>query len=140
MNLFPPTRDLTYQEKTDLLVQKNIDAYIIVEVGETGIEEVYIPKTGSSTKSEGTVSVHGNTATYRGESRTTEYGGYNVYKPWAEFSVKFFDVSNGQNVWVASAFTGGNAYATFNTVINSFCVKTVEQLIEDGLVRKVFSR
>jgi len=34
-----------------------------------------------------------------------------------------------------SAFTGGNAYANFNTVVNSFCGKTVEQLIKDGVVK-----
>lgn len=136
MNLFPPTRDLTDQEKIDLLVQNRIDSYIVVDVGETGTQQVYIPQTGSSTKTEGTVSIYGNTATYREKSKTTTYGGYTVSIPWAKFDAKLFDVSNGQNAWVASAFTGGNAYANFNTVINSFCGKTVEQLVKDGIVKK----
>lgn len=136
MSLFPPTRDLTDQEKIDLLVQNKIDSYIVVDVGETGTQQVYIPQTGSSTKTEGSVTVYDNTATYHEESRTTTYGGYTVSKPWAQFGAKLFDVSNGQNAWVASAFTGGNAYANFNTLIDSFCGKTVEQLIKDGVVRK----
>ncbi len=137
MNLFPPTRELTDQEKIDLLVQNKIDAYIVIGVRETGTQEVYIPETGSSTQTEGSVSVYGNTATYREKSRTTKYGGYTVSKGWAEFDVKLYDVSNGQCAWVASAFTGGNAFANFNTIINSFCFKTVEQLIKDGVVKKV---
>lgn len=136
MNLFPPTRDLTDEQKVDLLLQNGIDSYLVIGVGETGTQQVYIPQTGSSTKKEGNVSVYGNTATYREKSTTTTYGGYTVSKPWANFDAKLFDVSNGQNAWVASAFTGGNAYANFNTVINSFCGKTVEQLIKDGVVKK----
>jgi hypothetical protein len=136
MNLFPPTRTLTDEQKIDLLVQNNIDSYIVVGVGETGTQQVYIPQTGSSTKTKGSVNVYGNTGTYQEKSTTTTYGGYTVSKPWVQFDAKFFDVSNGQNAWVASAFTGGNAYANFNTVVNSFSSKTVEQLIKDGIVRR----
>jgi hypothetical protein len=136
MNLFPPTRTLTDEQKIDLLLQNNIDSYIVVGVGETGTQQVYIPQTGSSTKTKGSVNVYGNTGTYQEKSTTTTYGGYTVSKPWVQFDAKFFDVSNGQNAWVASAFTGGNAYANFNTVVNSFSSKTVEQLIKDGVVRR----
>ncbi|MBN1397199.1 MAG: hypothetical protein JXA06_04120 [Bacteroidetes bacterium] len=136
INLFPPTREFTEQEKIDLLIQNKIDSYILIDVGETGTEQVYIPQTGSSTKTEGSVSVHGKTTTYSEETRTTNYGGYTVSKPWAKFDAKLFDVSNGQNAWIASAFTSGNAYANHNTVINSFCGKTVKQLIKDGVFKK----
>ena len=93
MNLFPPTRDLTDQEKIDLLIQNQIDSYIVVGVGEIGTQQVYIPQTGSSTKTEGSVSVYGNIATYREKSKTTAYGGYTVSKPWAQFDAKLFDVT-----------------------------------------------
>jgi hypothetical protein len=136
INLFPPTRAFTDSQKVELLVQNNIDSYIVIGVGESGIQQVYIPQTGSSTKTEGRVDVYGNTATYEEKSTTRTYGGYNVSKPWAHFDAKLYDVSRGDIAWVASATTGGNAYANFNTVVNSFCGKTVEQLIKDGVVRK----
>lgn len=38
--------------------------------------------------------------------------------------------------WIASLFTGGNAYPNRNTVMNSYCKKTVEQLVKDNLIKK----
>ncbi len=132
--LFPPTRDLTDDEKVELLLNSNIDAFISISVGESGEKEVYIPKTSTTTETKGKVNVYGNTATYKEESTTTNQGGYTVTKPWAEFETKLFDVSNGRMVWIATSFTGGNAFANKNTVINSYCDKTVNMLLEEKLV------
>ncbi|GIU70438.1 MAG: hypothetical protein KatS3mg002_1674 [Candidatus Woesearchaeota archaeon] len=132
--LFPPTRNLSDQEMIDLLLKNHIDAIITINVGESGVEEVYIPRTGSETKTKGQVNTYGNTANYKEKSTTTYYGGYTQKKPWAEFETKLFDVSNGNLVWIASSFTGGNAYANRSTIIYSYCLNTVEKLIEDGLI------
>ncbi len=132
--LFPPTRELTNEEKVDLLLKNNIDSFISISVGESGVSNVYIPQTSSTTKTEGDVNVYGNTARYKEKSTTTYQGGYTVYKPWAEFETKFYDVSNGRMAWIASSYTGGNAYANRNTVINSYCGKTVDKLLEDKLI------
>ena len=132
--LFPPTRELTDEQKVDLLLKNNIDSFISISVGESGVSAVYIPQTSSTTKTEGNVNVYGNTARYKEKSTTTYQGGYTVHKPWAQFETKLYDVSNGRMAWIASSFTGGNAYANRNTVINSYCGKTVDKLIEDKLV------
>lgn len=135
--LFPPTRELSDEEKVDLLLKNDIDAFISISVGESGVSEVYVPQTSSTTKTKGEVNVYGNTARYKEKSTTTYQGGYTLNKPWAEFETKLYDVSNGQMAWIASSFTGGNAYANRNTVINSYCGKTVDQLLEDNLIKKV---
>jgi hypothetical protein len=135
--LFPPTRKLTDEEKVDLLLKNKIDAFISISVGESGVSEVYIPQTGSTTKTNGDVNVYGNTAHYKENSTTTYQGGYTVNKPWAKFETKLYDVSNGQMSWVASSFTGGNAYANKKTVVSSYCEKTVERLSEDNLITKL---
>ncbi len=135
--LFPPTRELTDENKIELLLKNNIDAFISISVGESGVSEVYVPQTSSTTKTKGNVNVYGNTATYNEKSTTTYQGGYTLNKPWAEFETKLYDVSNGQMAWIASSFTGGNAYANRNTVINSYCGKTVDQLLEDNLIKKI---
>lgn len=132
--LFPPTRELTDEEKVDLLLKNDIDAFISISVGESGVSEVYVPQTSSTTKTKGEVNVYGNTARYKEKSTTTYQGGYTLNKPWAEFETKLYDVSNGQMAWIASSFTSGNAYANRNTVINSYCGKTVDQLLEDRLI------
>lgn len=135
--LFPPTRELTNEEKVDLLLKNNIDSFISISVGESGVSDVYIPQTSSTTKTEGNVNVYGNTARYKEKSTTTYQGGYTVHKPWAQFETKLYDVSNGRMAWIASSFTGGNAYANRNTVINSYCGKTVDQLLDDSLIIEV---
>ena len=134
---FPPTRTFSNEEKVDLLVSSNLDGYISVSVGDAGTTEVYVPPTSSTTTTKGSASVYGNQATYKSKSTTSYSGGYTLSKPWAEFDTKLVDVSSGQTAWVASSFTGGNAYANLNTVINSYCDKVVEQLIQDGLVNKL---
>lgn len=138
--LFPPTRELTDEEKVDLLLKNDIDAFISISVGESGVSEVYVPQTSSTTKTKGEVNVYGNTARYKEKSTTTYQGGYTLNKPWAEFETKLYDVSNGQMAWIASSFTGGNAYANRNTVINSYCGKTVDQLLEDNLITKLIEK
>lgn len=132
--LFPPTRDLSDEEKVELLLKNNIDAFISISVGESGVSEVYVPQTSSTTKTEGNVSVYRNTAEYKEKSKTTYQGGYTLIKPWSAFETQLYDVSNGQKIWIATSFTGGNAYANRNTVINSYCGKTVDQLLEDKLI------
>lgn len=134
--LFPPTRELTDEDKVELLLKNDIDAFISISVGESGVSEVYVPQTSSTTKTKGNVNVYGNTATYKEKSTTTYQGGYTLNKPWAEFETRLYDVSSGQMAWIASSFTGGNAYANRNTVINSYCGKTVDQLLEDNLITK----
>lgn len=134
--LFPPTRDLSDEDKVELLLKNNIDALISIDVGESGTNEVYVPQTSSETKTKGKVNVYGNTANYKEKSTTTYYGGYTLSKPWAEFETRLYDISNGQMAWIASSYTGGNAYANRNTVINSYCEKTVEQLREDKIISK----
>jgi len=138
--LFPPTRDLSDEEKVELLLKNNIDAFISISVGESGVSEVYVPQTSSTTKTKGNVTVYGNRATYKEKSTTTYQGGYTLKKPWAEFETQLYDVSNGQMAWIATSFTGGNAYANRNTVINSYCGKTVEQLLEDNLITKLIQK
>ncbi|MFN0157684.1 MAG: hypothetical protein ACKVRP_06375 [Bacteroidota bacterium] len=133
--LFPPTRNLTPERKVELLIQDSIDSYLSISVGESGMEQVYIPPTGSTTTTKGKASVTGNKLEYRGKSTTTIEGGYNFSKPWAAFDVELVDVSTGNTAWVASAFTGGNAFANFSTVINSFCDQTIDQLANDKLIK-----
>ncbi len=108
---FPPTRELTNEAKVDLLFKNNIDAFISIPVGESGVSEVYVPQTSSTIKTEGNVNVYGNTANYKQKSKTAYQYGYTLNKPWAEFETKLYDVSNSQMAWIASSFTGGNAYS-----------------------------
>ncbi len=133
--LFPPTRDLTKADKIDLLIRDSLDAYISVYVGESGVEQVYVPPTSTNTKTEGTATISGDRVHYEEKSKTTVNGGYTISKPWAEFYGKLFEVATGRTVWISSAFTGGSAFSSFYTVINSFCDQLLDQLVADKLVK-----
>ncbi|MHB8578974.1 MAG: hypothetical protein ACYDA4_03825 [Ignavibacteriaceae bacterium] len=135
--LFPPTREFTSEEKVSLMLNNKIDAYISISVGESGVSEVYIPQTSTTTNTEGNVNVYGNEANYRQKSTTTYEGGYTVKKPWAKITTNLYDVSNGQKAWIANSFTGGNAYANKKTIVNSYCKKIIGKLLEDGLITKL---
>jgi hypothetical protein len=130
-SIFPPTREFTDSLKEDLMIGNKIDGCLMIYFGEKGIEQVQIPIIGSKTK--GTVTNNSRGADY--ESQTTYIGGQILDKPYAEFEIKLFDVINGRMAWIASSFTGGNAYANFNTVYNSFCDKIVDKLSQDNLIR-----
>jgi len=134
LELFPPTRSFSGEQKIELLKNAKLDAYISINIGESGVEQTYIPPTQSTTKTEGTVRVNDNSAQYKENSTTTTDGGRTLSKPWANFSTSLNDVSSGALVWIASSSTGGNAYATINTVRQSYCDKVVTQLRKDGLV------
>lgn len=134
MSLIPPTRDYEPGEAARILFRENnIGGLITIKVGDSGVQQQWIPQTGSTTTSSGTVSTYGNTGTYSGTSSTTYQGGYNVNKPWAKMSTELIDLESGKKVWVASSHTGGNAYASFNTIRKSYCKKIANELQKAGL-------
>ncbi|OGU73750.1 MAG: hypothetical protein A2V93_04685 [Ignavibacteria bacterium RBG_16_34_14] len=136
-SIFPPTREFSDSIKTELMLANEIDGCLMIYFGEIGIQQVQIPIIGSKTtgKIKSTNIKPFTTSTY--ESKTTYIGGQVLDKPYAEFEIQLFDVINGKMAWIANSFTGGNAYANFNTVYNSFCNKLVEKLAFDKLVQIV---
>ena len=128
--IFPPTRSLSDNKKESLMLENEIDACLMVYFGERGIQQVQIPLVSKNTT--GKMEEHGNRLEYK--ETTTYIGGQIVDKPYAEFEMKLYDVYNGKMAWIADSFTGGNAYADFNTVYSSFCNKIVDQLGADNIV------
>ena len=66
---------------------------------------------------------------------TTQTGGYSYQKLWAQFTAQLYDATTGAGVWVASATTGGNAFASAVTLVHSMADKTIERLTQDGVIR-----
>lgn len=64
IEVLPPTRDYTPDERVQALLAANIDAVIVIS-GESGISRTYVPITQTTTTTTGAVSVQGNTANYR---------------------------------------------------------------------------
>jgi hypothetical protein len=127
--LFFPSRQYSDEEAVQLISESSIDAVLIVTLSDTGTSSSYVPQ---QTYTQAKAQITGNTAT--GSSTTTTSGGYSIEKPWANFTAQLFDCQTGNVVWVASASTGGNAYASGGTLVRSMADKTVDQLKKDGIV------
>ena len=129
-SIFPPTRTFSDSLKAVIMIENQIDGCLMIYFGDKGIQQVQIPVIGTRTK--GQMNVIGNQI--YSKEKTDYIGGQILDKPYAEFEMKLFDVTSGKMAWIADSYTGGNAYANFNTVYNSFCEKTVEKLSKDNLI------
>lgn len=133
MLIIPPTANQSAEEAVQALIDNNVSAVLQIDIGDSGVQEQWIPQTGSTTTTTGTASVYGNTGVYSGSSHTTNYGGYNVNKPWANMQTRLFDVESGKTVWIASSSTGGNAYADWDDIRSSYCKKIASEMVKSNI-------
>lgn len=127
---FFPGREFSPEEVSARLAELAVDGVLTLEPTGSGSTSQYVPKSSTTT---GNAQISGNTV--RGSSTTTEYGGYNVSKPWASYEASLIATEDGETAWYATAATGGNAYANWKDLVRSAAGKTVSQLRADGAVR-----
>jgi hypothetical protein len=126
--LFFPGRQYTPEETSGLLRQHQIDATLVIFPGQAGATAGYVPPTYTSG-----CTVWSSTGGCS-QVTTTQTGGYSYQKPWAQFTAQLYDATTGVGVWVASATTGGNAFASAVTLVHSMADKTIERLTQDGVI------
>jgi hypothetical protein len=127
--VFFPGRQYSPDEVAAALREHQIDATLVVLPGDVGATSGYVPPTYTSgctiwSSTQGCSQV-----------TTTQTGGFTYQKPWAQFTASLYDVNTGRSIWVATATTGGNAYAGSTTLVRSMADKTAARLLEDGVVR-----
>ena len=127
--LFFPGRQYTPEETSGLLRQHQIDATLVIFPGQAGATSGYVPPTYTSGCTTWTPTYGCSQVT------TTQTGGYSYQKLWAQFTAQLYDATTGAGVWVASATTGGNAFASAVTLVHSMADKTIERLTQDGVIR-----
>jgi len=122
-----PTRKYKTEEIQRILKDNNIDAVLIVSLKDIYKEQKYIPgesKTNCFTDPSGDVDCY-----------TRSSPGHYVSKPRIKCELTLIDVKKNKNIWLATSFTAGNAYADFETMINSLAKKSIIKLAEDGLIQ-----
>jgi len=127
--VFFPGRQYTPEETGGLLRQHKIDATLVIFPGQAGATSGYVPPTYTSG-----CTVWSPTGGCS-QVTTSQTGGYSYQKPWAQFTAQLYDPTTGQVVWMASATTGGNAFASAVTLVHSMADKTIDRLIQDGVIR-----
>jgi hypothetical protein len=123
-----PGREFTQDEIASILKTNNVDATLVISPEDAGSRTGYVPPTYTS----GCTLVTSNGCQ---QVTTTTRGGYAYSKPWAQFTAQLYDVQTGKVVWYASSNTRGNAYANSTILVRSMADKTIERLVEDGLIR-----
>ena len=126
-SIISPTETLGADEVLQRLSNENVDALLVVTVGDSGVSEVWVPQRSTSAYS-GAGSMAGGTGTYAGSGSSVTTGGYTAAKPWAQMSTGLFDMATGQTVWVASSSTHGTEYSSFKTVRQSYSRKVAAEL------------
>ena len=129
--VFFPGQEFSMEQTFNRLAELQVDGVLTIQPTGSGTTSSYIPQSSSTT---GSAYSSGNMVT--SSSRTQTYGGYSVSKPWASFEVTLYSIATGKVAWYATADTGGNAYAGWNTLVTSVSSKSVYKLIEDGVLPK----
>lgn len=126
--LFFPGQQYSADQVTAALRQHNIDATLVIAPGQTGASSGYVPPTYTT----GCTAWSPETGCM--QTTTTQTGGFSYSRLWAQFTASLYDAQSGKSVWVASATTGGNAYAQTTTLVRSMADKTADRLVDDGVL------
>jgi len=141
INIFIPTRKYNDNEIKKILSDNNFDAVLSVILTDAWTKQLYVQS--SSTYGQGNVGGNiitnsPNMATLSGSinysSNTQTIGGV-ISKPRVKYDIRLYDATTGDTAWLSTSLTKGNAFAKFDTLINSLADTTVEKLKNDGLLK-----
>ena len=62
--------------------------------------------------------------------------GRRLEKPWASYMVMLIEPTNAGTVWTARATSRSRFFANWEDLRNSITDKTIEQLLEDGVISR----
>jgi len=127
--LFFPGRQYTNEEIAAIDRENGIDAILVISTEATGISTETMP---SQTSTACGAATDGYSTAAACATRTT--GGETYRRPWANWTTKMWDLRSGAVVWMASASTGGNAFANWHTVMHSMVGSTINKLRNDHMI------
>jgi hypothetical protein len=132
LELVPPTREYTPEERLGILERAGVDSLIVIS-GESGVDSVYIPVTGSTTTTVGSAQVSGNQVDFRATSDTHYLGGYYAHHPWARITTEVIDLDASRTAWIGTSTTRGNVLASLDDVRKSYAIAVVKRIEGDRL-------
>lgn len=140
MQVMPPTRVNDPESLSRAVGESGADGMVVMWVTDTEMTQSYVPPTvisGGLSQTTGTVSRFGSMYSL---DATTTYtppvvvGGFTVRKPRANYSAAFYDLTTGQQVWIAEVSSRGSAFASFSDLAVSAGRNTIERLRSDQVL------
>jgi hypothetical protein len=124
-----PGRSYAEHEIRSILAERGIDAVVLVAQGQSGESTSTTPIRATTactlwTSTQGCL-----------QTQTTASGGRVISKPWASYAVYVVTSSDFRTIWMATAKSKGNAFASWATLSNSVVDETIYRLVEDGVFR-----
>ena len=131
LNVFFPGESYSEDEVRETSSRRGITAILYLASGAKGTEDVQLPSTTTTQCTLWTGSPR-----RCAQTRETTSGGGSASLPWAEYSIDLIDATDGMPIWTATATSGGNVFADQDNLRKSLVGKTLEQLREDGILRR----
>jgi hypothetical protein len=111
LHILPPTENYSDTEVNRILRQHAIDAILIVVLKDYSTTTSY------------TTNISGSLAQT-----------YPVSKPRAHTELRLYDTATGQNVWLATSMTRGNAFAKVPILAASLATQATQKLLADNMI------
>ncbi|GEM_PF-4115017 len=121
-DIFFAGNDYSAYEIDSILAKYKINAILYIRPQDAGTNKQHINKKTIITSN-------------RNRITASEYGGYDIEKPWLAVSSELYDALSGDLVWYATCNSSGNAFSDFNYLAKSVARKTIIQLENDGLIK-----
>ncbi len=134
IDIFPPTREYTSEEKNKIIQGTGADAILYIKVESIDYSTRHVPVQYHEGEKESYVVKSGDTAKITTKDTSYTSGGYSVSKPWMDYDVTLKDAKNGKTIWIAEGYTGGNAFASYTTLIKDLAKELPDDLYNSGLL------
>ncbi len=134
-DVLPPTRNYSENDLKNIFAKNNIDSILFISIAEMGYSQqtltTYQPYT-----SQGTITRMGSNQ-YQYSMQTQ--GGpqtHTITKPRLNIITQLFDAKNGNKIWMSTARSSGNAFASINDTFKDYVIEIVKKLEDDHLIIK----
>jgi hypothetical protein len=135
--LFPPTRQWSDEDIHKVLVEKNLDGYLLIAWTDKHVDQVYKPgELVTETKKVKDKNKKGKEVTNE-KSVTYQTPGHTENTYYSAFETKLIDVKTSKTAWMAhSKSESGESFSEdFKPIIDSYSDDIVETLGKDGLIK-----
>ena len=134
-DVLPPTRNYSENDLKNIFAKNNIDSILFISIAEMGYSQqtltTYQPYTSRGTITRMGPDQYQYSMQTQGGPQTTT-----IKKPRLNIITQLFDAKNGNRIWMSTARSSGNAFASINDTFRDYGIEIVKKLEDDHLIKK----